>query len=62
MKRIFCVILMLILMCGCTAEKNVSDVTQEPEVNEISVSDSEFKGVWLPIYEFAPEKNTSAQR
>lgn len=62
MKRIFCVILMLILMCGCTAEKNISDVTQEPEGNEISVSDSEFKGVWLPIYEIAPEKNTSAER
>ena len=62
MKRIFCVILMLIFMCGCTAEKNASDVTQKPEGNEISLSDSEFKGVWLPIYEIAPEKNTTAER
>lgn len=53
-------------MYGCTAEKDLSDgtVTLPTAVyeNEQIKTDGEFIGLWLPVYEIAPEKNSTEEK
>ena len=56
---------MLIFICGCTAEKDFSDITETLPTgvyeNEQIQTDDEFIGLWLPVYEIAPEKNSTGE-
>lgn len=65
MKRIFFIFLMLVFMSGCGGGKDSLqgiEITQDTTVqNEVEAAEEELVGIWIPIYEIAPEKEMSEE-
>lgn len=64
MKRIFCIFIALLVLSGCVKIKSDIETATELTTNEQSKNEEqkgELIGIWIPIYEIAPESNMTGE-